>query len=84
MFENIKSKIEKPLKEINIEVYEISYQKEKKENILRIVIDNDSIIDLDKCVEATKIINPIIDDIDPIKEEYTLEVTTREKGEKNE
>ena len=38
------------------------------------------IIDIDKCVEVTNIINPILDREDPIKESYTLDVSTKEKG----
>ena len=42
--------------------------------------DRDEIIDIDKCVEVTNIINPILDREDPIKESYTLDVSTKEKG----
>ena len=38
------------------------------------------VVDIDKCVEVTNIINPILDREDPIKESYTLDVSTKEKG----
>ena len=43
-------------------------------------LDRDEIIDLDKCVEVTNIINPLLDEADLIKESYTLDVSTKEKG----
>ena len=54
--------------------------KEDNNLYLKIVIDRDEIIDIDKCVEVTNIINPILDREDPIKESYTLDVSTKEKG----
>ena len=51
-----------------------------KNYFLRIVIDRDEPIDIDKCVEVTNVINPLLDDIDFIEESYILDITTKEKG----
>ena len=59
---------------------EISYEKESGNYFLRIVIDSDEGIDIDKCVEVTNIINPLLDEADLIEESYTLDVSTKEKG----
>ena len=75
--ENIK--LPKNIKE-DIDKFWERIEKEDNNLYLRIVIDRDEIIDIDKCVEVTNIINPILDREDPIKESYTLDVSTKEKG----
>lgn len=72
----IKKVLEKSLKDLNITIHSIEY----KDKTLYIVLDSDEIIDLDKVVEATNIINPILDEYDFIKEEYMLDVSSLEKG----
>ena len=72
----IKKAIEKPLKEIDLIVDKLEYKKGE----LNIILDSKDIIDLDKIVEATHIINKILDENDFIKESYTLDVSSKEKG----
>ena len=43
------------------------------------VVEN-KIIDIDTCVEVTKVINPLLDDLDVIEDSYILDITTKEKG----
>jgi ribosome maturation factor RimP len=76
----IKNLIEKPLLDINIRIDDISYVKENNMNILRITIDKEPYIDVDDCVAATKIINPIIDKENIINDTYILDVCSKEKG----
>ena len=61
----------------------IEYVKEGGNNFLRITIDRQEAIDIDKCVEVTNVINPILDKTNIIKDSYILDVTTKEKGESN-
>ena len=77
MINKIKKKIEKPLKEINLVVDSITYENKQ----LNIILDSDEIIDLDKIVEATRMINKILDQEDFIKEKYLLDVSSKEKGD---
>lgn len=72
----IRECLEKPLKEMDIRIDDITYQNKN----LEIVIDNDDVIDLDLCVEASRLINKIIDELDITEEEYILDVHTKEKG----
>ena len=51
----VKKVIEKPLKEIGLVVDKLEYKKGE----LNIILDSQDIIDLDKIVEATHIINKI-------------------------
>lgn len=78
--EKIRKMLEEPVAEAGVMLDSITLEKEDNNLYLRIVIDRDEIIDIDKCVEVTNIINPILDREDPIKESYTLDVSTKEKG----
>ena len=78
--EKIREMLEGPVREVGVRIDSINLEKEDNNLYLRIVIDRDEIIDIDKCVEVTNIINPILDREDPIKESYTLDVSTKEKG----
>ena len=59
---------------------EVLYVKEDGMNFLRVVIDKEGIIDVDDCVKVSKLINPILDEEDPIEENYILDVCSKEKG----
>ena len=78
--EKIREMLEGPVREVGVRIDSINLEKEDNNLYLRIVIDRDEIIDIDKCVEVTNIINSILDREDPIKESYTLDVSTKEKG----
>lgn len=84
MEEKIRSLIEEEVKKLNVYIDNIEYVKENGNYFLRITIDADYIIDIDKCVEVTEVINPILDKIDNIQDSYILDITTKEKGEVNE
>ena len=79
--EKIKTIIIEPLKKINIIVDNVEFFKEGKYNFLRITLDKVNGIDLDTIVEATNIINPLVDEIDVIDESYILDVISKEKGD---
>ena len=79
--EKVKKLLEKDLEEIGIRVDSVEYLKEGSNMILRVVIDRDEIIDIDKCVEATNIINPLLDSSNLLDDSYILDVTTKEKGD---
>ncbi|SHG56923.1 ribosome maturation factor RimP [Thermosyntropha lipolytica DSM 11003] len=52
------------LSSINIELVDIQYRKENKEQILRIFIDTPQGVDIDTCTRATRAIKDIIDEED--------------------
>jgi len=58
--EKLRKLIEKPVAEKNVMIDSIVYEKEGTNYFVRIVIDREQPIDIDTCVEITKIINPII------------------------
>ncbi len=79
--ERVKDVIKDVLKDNNLLLDSVKYEKEGNNNFLRIVVDGDKIIDIDTIVEITKILNPILDDADIIKDSYILDVSSKEKGE---
>ena len=78
----VKKLIEAPLKDINIKLCDVSYVKEGSIYFLRVIIDKEPYVDVDTCVEATNVINPLIDTIeDEFDDSYVLDVCSKEKGE---
>ncbi len=77
MKEKILDAISEPLSEINVSVYDITFEKEDEIDTLFIKLDGE--VDLEMCEKATEIINPIIDklEIDELDKEYVLDVCSR-------
>lgn len=78
--EKIRESIEKPMEELKIIVDEIVYVTENGYNFLKIILDKVNGLDMDAIVEATNVINPIIDELDLIDEEYILDISSKERG----
>lgn len=81
MENEIREKIGNSLNELNLTIDSIKYEKEGNNNYLRICLDSSDIIDTNLIVKATKIINPLMDELDIIKEEYILDIYGKSKGE---
>lgn len=77
----VRELIEEEVAKMGIRIDSVVYEKEGSNYFLRIVIDRDKIIDIDTCVEVTKIINPLLDDLDVIEDSYILDISSKEKGE---
>ena len=74
--EKLKKAVSDFLETTDYELYGIEYTKNKQDKILRIFIDNDKGITIDDCVNATHLLNPFLDELDPIDGEYMLEVSS--------
>ena len=81
MEEKIKKLVEEPLLKEKIEVVDVYFEEEYKVNNLYIIIDKKPYVDVDTCVLATNIINPILDEADLIEESYVLNVCSKGEGE---
>ena len=79
-FSKLKERIDENLKEKEIFVDTIDYVKKGKYNFLEITLDKVGGIDMDEIVEATNIINPIVDKEDIIKDSYILDISSKERG----
>lgn len=80
----VRELIEDEVSKMGIRIDSVAYEKEGTNNFLRIVIDRDNIIDIDTCVEVTKVINPLLDKLDIIEDSYILDISSKEKGENHE
>ncbi len=70
----VESLIEPIITDLGLRLWEVRFEKEGPDWFLRIFIDADEPIDMQKCEEATRAINPIIDEADPIQQSYYMEV----------
>lgn len=77
----LKDRIEKVLSSKSIIVDDVTYRKEGTINFLEIVLDKEDGIDLDTIVDATNIINPIVDEMDFIDESFIMDVVSKERGD---
>ena len=80
MESKVKELLEGKLDDLNLVVDSVTLDKENNQLYLRICLDSKDIIDIDKVVLATNIINPIMDRADLIDEKYILEVYGKSKG----
>ena len=76
----IKKEIMEPMNKMDIIVDSIDFVNENNYYFLKMVLDKVNGIDLDTIVEATNVINPIIDKLDLIEEEYVLDISSKERG----
>ncbi len=79
--EELKSIIAEALKDKEIIVDSVTYEKNSGNYfVLSVILDKVGGIDLDTIVEATNIINPLVDDYDFTDDSYILDVASKERG----
>lgn len=72
--ETVKKLIEKELEQEGIFIKKIEYVKENNIYYLRIYINKKPYVDIDTCVLATAIIDPLIENISDLNKSYVLDV----------
>lgn len=77
MEDKIITAIRKPLEDENIDLVGVHFGEEDGENTLFVTIDSDNGVDMDLCVKATKIVDPIIDSLNLEIENYVLDVGSK-------
>lgn len=60
----------------NVYVVDVEYKKEGKDWVLRVALDKDGGIGIDDCETFSRALSDVLDEKDPIKEPYCLEVTS--------
>ena len=80
LIETIRSLIKEPIEKAGFLLDEVKYEKEGSTKFLRVIIDKKGFITVDDCVTVCRLINPILDEKDPIEENYILDVCSKEKG----
>lgn len=76
----IRELVENIIVENGYKLDEVKYEKEGSIYFLRIIIDKEPYIDVEDCVIVSNLINPILDEKDPIKDSYILDVCSKERG----
>ena len=77
MEEKIIEAIKEPLKEQNIDLVGVHFGEEDGQKTLFVTIDSEEGVDIDLCVKATHIVDPIIDSLDLDIEDYVLDVGSK-------
>lgn len=74
--ENIKTIIETKVNELGFDLYSLKLRRDGQTNVLEIVIDRKEAIDLSTIVEVTNALSTYLDEVDPIKDPYTLDISS--------
>lgn len=61
---------------LGLTLWDVQYMKEGADWFLRILIDKEGGVSIDDCVEMTHAIDPVLDEEDPVPQEYMLEVSS--------
>ena len=81
MEEKVKTLVDGNIKDLGLFVSSVYYSTEECVKTLNIELDSNEIIDVNKITEATKIINPIMDDNNLCNDIDVLDIHSKEKGD---
>ena len=81
MKEKVKSLVDDNIKDLGLFVSDVYYSTEEGIKTLNVELDSDEVIDVNRITEATKIINPIMDDNNLCDDIDVLDIHSKEKGE---
>ena len=76
LLDEIKKLVEQPIKDLGYSYVEISFLRENKNDILRIIVDKDDAISLDDIVKVNEVVSPLLDEADLIEGNYMLDITS--------
>ena len=75
--EEMLEKIAQPvLSELGVYIYETEYKKEGGNYFLRLYIDKEGGVTIEDCENVSRMVNPLLDENDFIKEAYIFEVSS--------
>ncbi len=72
----VRNAVEETIVNAGYSLWDVAYYKEGPEMILEISIDKTGGISINDCSAVTRLIEPIIDELDPIEESYCLQVAS--------
>ena len=78
--DELQLKIGDALKKDEIVVDSITYEVRGKYNFLTVTLDKVGGIDLETIVDATKVVNEIVDKVSITSDSYILDVVSKERG----
>ncbi len=78
--DQLKEELQKEFKETEIIVDDITFTEKGNYHFLTVILDKIGGIDLDTIVEATKIVNEVVDKKHITDDSYILDVISKERG----
>ena len=81
MKDRLIEKLGNKIDSMNAFIDDVRIVEESGEKTLEVVLDSEDYLDLKTVVKITRILNPIIDELNFIDGPYTLDVYAKEKGE---
>ena len=74
--EKLKIRFEEIVEGLGYYLYDVIYEKENGGYVLKVLIENDTFIDIDDCVKVSRELSEELDVLDPFTEAYNLEVSS--------
>ena len=71
----VRALVEPAMTEIGYSVWDVTFYKEGQEQILEVELENRDVFSIEDCQKASHVINPILDEADPIEQAYSLIVS---------
>ena len=72
----VREAIEQPVSDAGYSIWDVTFYKDVSEMVLEVSIDKkDGPIGTDDCMAVTNIVDPILDEMDPIEDSYSLMVS---------
>ena len=81
VLEKLKIDLQERLDSEEIIVDDITFEEKGKYHFLTVTLDKIGGIDLETIVDATKIVNEVVDKVDITDDSYILDVVSKERGE---
>lgn len=81
MKEKVKNALDAKILDLGMFVTDVYMSTEEGIKTLNVELDSDDVIDVTCITEASKIINPIIDELDLVDGEYVLDIHSKVKGD---
>ena len=81
MKEKVKNALDAKILDLGMFVTDVYMSSEEGVKTLNVELDSDDVIDVTRITEASKIINPIIDELDLVDGEYVLDIHSKVKGD---
>ena len=81
VLEKLKIDLQERLDSEEIIVYDVTFEEKGKYHFLTVTLDKIGGIDLETIVDATKIVNEVVDKADITDDSYILDVVSKERGE---
>ena len=71
----VRALVEPAMAEMGYTVWDVTFYKEGQEQILEVELENEDVFSIEDCQKASHVINPILDEADPIEQAYSLIVS---------